>query len=251
MSDYPLVTLITVCLNSEKTIEETILSIRNQTYKNIEYIIIDGHSTDKTRSIINKYKKNIDIYISEKDAGLYYAFNKGIKLVNGKIFGFVNSDDILLPNAIETLVKYYNKYPKIDFIFGSVKKHWGILHGYRPWRIKWSWYFYSSHSTGFYIKTKAAKKIGPYNTKYKYCADLDYFYKAIVKYKLKGMGTKRSEIFGVFRRGGLSSRVSILSLISEKAKIRIDNQQNKILVLIIFIFDFLININKIIKQFIS
>ena len=153
MSDYPLVTLITVCLNSEKTIEETILSIRNQTYKNIEYVIIDGNSTDKTRSIINKYKKNIDIYISEKDAGLYYAFNKGIKLVNGKIFGFINSDDILLPNAIETLVKYYNKYPKIDFIFGSVKKHWGILHGYRPWRIKWSWYFYSSHSTGFYIRT--------------------------------------------------------------------------------------------------
>jgi glycosyltransferase involved in cell wall biosynthesis len=250
MSDYPLVTLITVCLNSEKTIEETILSIQNQTYKNIEYIIIDGRSTDKTRSIINRYKKNIDVYISEKDAGLYYAFNKGIKLVNGKIFGFVNSDDILLPNAIKTLVKYYNKYPKIDFIFGSVKKHWGILHGYRPWRIKWSWYFYSSHSTGFYIKTEAAKKIGPYNTKYKYCADLDYFYKAIVKYKLKGMGTKRSEIFGVFRRGGLSSRVNILSLISEKAKIRIDNQQNKILVSIIFIFDFLINIKKIIREFI-
>jgi len=250
MSNHPLITLITVCLNSEKTIEETILSIKNQTYKNIEYIIIDGGSKDGTKSIINKYKKNINKYISEKDDGLYYAFNKGIKLVSGEIFGFVNSDDILLPNAIETLVKYYNKYPKIDFIFGSVKKHWGILHGYRPWRIKWSWYFYSSHSTGFYIKTESAKKIGPYNTKYKYCADLDYFYKAIVKYKLKGIGTKRSEIFGVFRRGGLSSRVNILSLISEKAKIRIDNQQNKILVSIIFVFDFLINIKKIIKEFI-
>ncbi len=250
MPNHPLITLITVCLNSEKTIEETILSIINQTYKNIEYIIIDGGSKDGTKSIINKYKKNINKYISEKDDGLYYAFNKGIKLVNGEIFGFVNSDDILLPNAIETLVKYYNKYPKIDFIFGSVKKHWGILHGYRPWRIKWSWYFYSSHSTGFYIKTESAKKIGPYNTKYKYCADLDYFYKAIVKYKLKGIGTKRSEIFGVFRRGGLSSRVNILSLISEKAKIRIDNQQNKILVSIIFVFDFLINIKKIIKEFI-
>lgn len=251
MSELPLVSIITVCLNSEKTIEETILSVINQTYKNVEYIVIDGESEDRTKEIINKYKNNISKYISEKDEGLYYAFNKGIKLVNGKIFGYVNSDDILLPNAIETLVRYYNAYPNIDFIFGSVKKHWGILHGYRPWRISWSWFFYSSHSTGFFIKTSSAKQLGYYNTKYKYCSDLDYFYKAIVKYKLKGMGTKRSEIFGVFRRGGLSSRVSILSLISEKAKIRIDNQQNKILVLIIFIFDFLINIKKIIKEFIS
>ena len=251
MSNYPLITLITVCLNSEKTIEKTILSIKNQTYKNIEYIIIDGDSKDRTKSIINKYKRNINIYISERDAGLYSAFNKGIKLVNGKIFGFVNSDDVLMPDAIETLVKYYNRYPSVDFIFGSVKKHWGILHGYRPWRIKWSWYFYSSHSTGFYIKTKSAKEIGLYNTKYKYCADLDYFYRAIIKHKLKGMATKKNEIFGVFRRGGLSSRVNILSLISEKAKIRIDNKQNKILVLIIFIFDYLINIKKIIKQSIN
>jgi len=86
MPNHPLITLITVCLNSEKTIEETILSVKNQTYKNIEYIIIDGRSKDGTKSIINKYKKNINKYISEKDDGLYYAFNKGIKLVKGEIF---------------------------------------------------------------------------------------------------------------------------------------------------------------------
>ena len=118
-------------------------------------------------------------------------------------------------------------------------------------RIKWSRYFYSSHSTGFYIRTEAAKKLVPYNTKYKYCADLDYFYRAIVKYKLRGIATKKKEIFGVFRRGGLSSRVSILSLIFEKAKIRLDNRPNKIFFLIIFTCDFLINFRKIIKELIS
>jgi len=244
MSELPLVTIITVCLNSEKTIEETILSVINQTYKNIEYIIIDGDSKDRTKEIINKYKNNISKYISEKDEGLYYAFNKGIKLVNGKIFGYVNSDDILLPNAIDTLVRYYNDYPNIDFIFGSVKKHWGILHGYRPWRISWSWFFYSSHSTGFYIKTSSAKQVGYYNTKYKYCSDLDYFYRAIVKKKLKGIATKKNEIFGIFRSGGLSSQIDTLSLLFEKTRIRLDNKQNKILILVIFILSYLKNIKK-------
>ena len=185
--DKPLISIITVCLNSEKTIEETILSVLNQTYQNIEYIIIDGGSLDGTKKIIDKYKDKISYYISEKDEGLYFAFNKGINLVKGQMFGFVNSDDILLPGAIETLVKYYNKNNNIDFIFGSVKKHWGILHGYKPWKIKYSWGFYSSHSTGFFIKKEAAKIVGPYNTNYKLSADYDYFYRMIVKKKLKGI----------------------------------------------------------------
>ncbi len=244
----PLVTIITVCLNSEKSIEETIQSVIKQTYKNIEYIVIDGDSKDHTKEIINKYKNNISKYISEKDEGLYYAFNKGIKLVNGKIFGYVNSDDILLPNAIEILVKYYNNYPNIDFFFGSVKKHWGILHGYRPWRISWSWFFYSSHSTGFFIKTSSAKQLGYYNTKYKYCSDLDYFYRAIVKFKLKGIATRKNEIFGIFRRGGISSKTNIFDIICEKTLIRINNKQNKFLVFLLFVYECLINTKNLLKK---
>jgi glycosyltransferase involved in cell wall biosynthesis len=243
--DKPLISIITVCLNSEKTIEETILSVLNQTYENIEYIIIDGGSLDGTKKIIDKYKDKISYYISEKDEGLYFAFNKGINLVKGQMFGFVNSDDILLPGAIETLVKYYNKNNNIDFIFGSVKKHWGILHGYRPWKIKYSWGFYSSHSTGFFIKTLSANKIGYYNTKYKYSADYDYFYRAIVTHKLKGIATKKDEVFGIFRRGGFSSKVNFLAHLFEEMTIRIDNKQSKVFVLLLFIHKFIKNINKI------
>ena len=96
------------------------------------------------------------------------------------MIGFINSDDIYCENAFEILVKYYNQYPDTDFIFGSVKKHWGILHGYKPWKIRFSWGFYSSHSTGFFIKKNAADKVGPYNLKYKYSSDYDYFYRKIV-----------------------------------------------------------------------
>ena len=84
---------------------------------------------------------------------------------------------------------------KIDFIFGSVRKHWGILHGYKPEKIHYSWGFYSSHSTGFFVKRSSAKKIGKYNILYKYHADYDYFYRMIVKLKMRGIATKKHEMF--------------------------------------------------------
>ena len=105
----PLVSIITICRNSEKTILKTIESVINQTYKNIEYIVIDGLSEDNTISEINKYKSKISEIIIEKDDGIYDAFNKGLKKCSGDLIGFVNSDDILLPNAIEILVNYHNK----------------------------------------------------------------------------------------------------------------------------------------------
>jgi glycosyltransferase involved in cell wall biosynthesis len=245
MDKKPLISIITVCLNAEKTIEETILSVVNQSYPNIEYILIDGDSNDQTKNIIEKYQDKIHHYISKKDEGLYFAFNKGIDLVTGEMFGFVNADDILMPNAIDTLVKYYNSNLDIDFIFGSVKKHWGILHGYKPKKIYYSWGFYSSHSTGFFIKSTSAKQVGYYNTKYKYHADYDYFYRAIVTHKLKGLATKKSEVFGIFRRGGFSSKINFLSRLFEEITIRIDNKQNKFFILLLFIHKFIKNINKI------
>ena len=115
MNSNPLISIITVCYNSEKTISRTIESIINQTYKNIEYIIIDGKSDDKTLEIIDNYKNNISKIISEKDNGIYDAFNKGLNICNGDLIGFVNSDDILTPNALEILVKYYNKHTDKHF----------------------------------------------------------------------------------------------------------------------------------------
>ena len=245
LKKQPLISIITVCYNSENTIKKTIESIINQTYKNIEYIVIEGKSTDRTLEVINEYKDKISKITSEKDGGIYDAFNKGLKLYTGDVIGFVNSDDVLTPNAIEILVRYYNKYPKKDFFFGSVKKHWGVLHGFKPWKIFFSWGFYSSHSTGFYIKKEAATKVGFYNTKYKYSADYDYFYRMIVKYKLIGIGTKKNELFGIFARGGFSSKIKFFDHMTECTRIRLDNGQNKLMVLVTLIFKFIFNIKKL------
>jgi glycosyltransferase involved in cell wall biosynthesis len=242
--NYPLISIITVSFNSETTIERTIRSVLDQKYKNIEYIIIDGLSKDKTIEIIKKYDDKVK-YLSESDEGIYDAFNKGLKLYSGDYVGFVNSDDYLMPNAIDILVEYIKKYPDKDFFFGSVRKHWGILHGYRPWKISFSWGFYSSHSTGFFIKRDSAKKLGFYNLKYKYSSDYDYFYRMIVKEKFKGMGTKKDELFGVFSRGGYSSRINFFDHMVECTKIRLDNGQNKILVLISFILKFVSNLKRL------
>lgn len=241
----PLVSIITVCLNSEKTIERSIQSIINQSYKNIEFIIIDGSSSDKTLEIIDKYKEKISIKISEKDSGIYDAFNKGLNICNGDLIGFVNSDDYLMPDALKILVRYYQKYDDRDFFFGAVKKHWGTLYGYKPWKIFYTWGFYSSHSTGFFIKKEAAKIVGKYNVKYKYSADYDYFYRMIIKHKLKGIGTKKEEVFGIFSRGGYSSKINFFDHMCECTRIRIDNGQNKIIVLLSFIVKYLYNFKKI------
>ncbi len=239
----PVFTIITVTRNSEKHLEECIKSVLRQKFKNFEYIIIDGKSSDKTVKILKKYKKKINIIISEKDRGIYDAFNKGVNLSEGKFICIVNSDDVLTPNALIMINKYIKK-KNFDFIFGSVKKHWGILHGYRPNKIKYSWGFYSSHSTGFFISKKAALKVGKYNIKYKYHADYDYFYRMIVKKKLIGTSTKKNEITGIFRRGGYSSTIPFRKLFFEEIKIRYDNGQNVLLLLIIIIYKIIKNYNK-------
>ena len=241
----PLITIITAALNSEKYLEESILSLHNQKNENFEHIILDGGSTDKTIDIIKKYENKIDYWCSGKDKGIYDAFNNGMQLAKGDYIGFLNSDDYYSKNTLELLNDYIKNYPEKDFIFGAVKKHWGVLYGYKPYKIHWSWGFYSSHSTGFFIKKESAKKVGLYNLKYKYSSDYDFFFRMIVQKKLQGIGTKKNELFGTFRRGGYSSSIKFFDHFKEEICIRLDNGQNRLLVLIIFIYKYLKNISKI------
>ncbi len=243
----PLFSIITVVYNNEKFLEETIKSVLNQKFRNFEYIIIDGGSSDKTLDIIKRYDSQIDYWISEKDKGIYDAFNKGMSLAKGDFIGIVNSDDTYLDNALEIIARYINELnnKEIDFIFGSVKKHWGILYGYRPEKIYYSWGFYSSHSSGFFLRRSSAKKIGLYNINYKYHADYDYFYRMIVKKKMKGTSTKKDEITGNFRRGGYSSKIKFRKLFMEELKIRYNNGQSIILIIIIFMYKSIKNFKKI------
>ncbi len=243
----PLFSIITVVLNNEKFLEKTIQSVLKQKIKNFEYIIIDGGSSDNSVKIIKKYEKKISYWVSEKDNGLYDAFNKGMKLAKGNFIGIVNSDDVYTSSALSIISKYIKNNLSVDFIFGSVRKHWGVLSGYRPYKIKYSWGFYSSHSTGFFIKKESAKKVGLYNTIYKYHADYDYFYRMIVHNQMKGIASKKNEIVGIFRRGGFSSTIHFRKMLLEELKIRYNNKQNIFEIIIIAIYKFFKHFNKLIK----
>ena len=235
--NLPLVSIITVVLNNKKFLEQSINSVLNQRYKNHEHIIIDGKSTDGTVKILRKNNSKIDYWISQKDRGIYDAMNKGMKLSRGSLIVMLNSDDVFYKHALKIATSYFNRYKNIDFLFGSVIKY-KLLYGYRPWKIRWSFGFYSTHSIGFFIRKKSQKKVGYYNTKYKLSSDYDFFYRMIVKHKLKGMATKKNEIFGKFRRGGFSSKIPFIDYLNETIRIRLDNGQNILLVSTIFLLKY-------------
>ena len=239
------ISIITVTKNSEKFLQETIDSLSKQTHQNFEHIIVDGASTDKTLDIIKKNSHNITKWISEPDQGLYYAMNKGLRLCSGDIVGILNSDDIYYPDTLSIVNTYFLK-KKIDFLFGTVFKH-KLMYGFYPKKIHWTFGFYTTHSVGFFIKKISQDKIGPYNTKYKWSADYDNFYKMIVKHKMKGMATKKNEVLGNFRLGGLSSSIKYIDFLRENNQIRLDNGQNKIVVFIIFFLRLLRNFKRLFR----
>lgn len=121
MINYEKITVVTVCYNSAKDIESTLLSVIGQTYPNLEYIIIDGGSKDGTVDIINKYKEKINIYVSEPDKGVYDAMNKAIKLASGEWINFMNAGDTFFSSdAIEKFFLSTEINEGVDFLYGDV-----------------------------------------------------------------------------------------------------------------------------------
>ena len=117
--NQPLITVVTVVRNGEKTLEETILSVINQTYTNIEYIIVDGASTDGTLDIVRKYEDRIDYWISEPDKGIYDAMNKGIDLATGEWINFMNSGDFFVKKDVLEKVFTQRNWDGVDIIYGN------------------------------------------------------------------------------------------------------------------------------------
>ena len=115
------VSIITVSYNSASTIKDTIESVASQTYDNIEYIVVDGNSKDKTVDIVTSYSKVIDKVVSEPDKGIYDAMNKGVQLATGDIVGILNSDDFYeTTTVIEDIVKHFKNNKSSDIVFGDV-----------------------------------------------------------------------------------------------------------------------------------
>lgn len=172
---FPKISIITITYNSERTVEETIKSVISQDYPNFEYLIIDGESKDSTLDIVDKYRDKINFVISESDKGISDAFNKGIRYATGEIIGIINSDDLLLPNALQNLAEVYSlevdvysgnvlfwndlnditRISKPELNFGKLKLQYGVAHPSR------------------FIRKDAYERFGVYDIRFRYNMDAE------------------------------------------------------------------------------
>ena len=204
------ISIITVCFNSAKTIRDTIESVKSQGYKNIEYIIVDGKSKDNTLAIVNEYPEIVDIVISEKDAGIYDAMNKGIAAATGDVVGILNSDDFFADvNSVELIANQFIANTEIDGVYGDliyVKEQDTnkISRRYSSKRFskkKIRFGFMLPHPT-FYIKKVKYDEFGTYKLDYRVAADFEL----IARHITKGIRLARiPHILIKMREGGISS----------------------------------------------
>ena len=204
----PVVSIITACLNAENTLEQTIQSVIDQTYPNIEYIIIDGGSTDGTLNIIKKYDANIAKFISESDSGVYDGMNKGIVHSTGEVLCFLNSGDYLYNNEIvEKIVDTFSD-KNVFGVYGNVE----VLNDYKTTKLirgckvtpNKLLYRHICHQALF-VRRFLFDEIGMFSTSFKLASDHEFIVKSIKKYPDKFLYV--DEIISIYRDGGMSCKM--------------------------------------------
>lgn len=212
------ISIITVCYNSVETIERTIKSVIGQDYHDIEYIVIDGGSTDGTVEVIQKYEKHISYWVSEKDKGIYDAMNKGIKNATGEILAFLNSDDWYEENILDDIAHVFQK-EKIQVLCGGIFFHRNdiVVRRYvnkeaieKEIRFKMGYY----HSAMF-VKKSLFIRYGMFDTRYKIVADYDWLLRVYDGHENIAATNK---VFSNFSYGGISSRYEMLDLHLQERK---------------------------------
>lgn len=186
------ISIITVTYNSAATLEETILSVINQNYTNIEYIIVDGKSSDSTLNIIDKYKSRIAKFISEKDNGIYDALNKGIQMASGDVIGILHSDDFYTSNdVIQNIATRFEK-EKCDALYGDLlyvsKDNTNkIIRKWRAGELTANSFLFGwmpPHPT-FFVKKEVYEKHKAFNLDFKTSADYELMLRLLYKHKIK------------------------------------------------------------------
>lgn len=206
-AEQPKLSIITVCFNNKEGLKKTIESVKRQTFKDYEYIIVDGGSTDGTIELIKENESFIDHWVSEKDKGIYDAMNKGIRIAKGEYCYFLNSDDRIA--SVSTLEKIFKKAKKnIDILYGNLAV---IKNGKLKKVLKLSanvtfYSFYRTkvalHHQASFIKKELFEKYGYYSLDFKISADWAFFYETVIVHKAKIQYLNR--IFAVFLAGGVS-----------------------------------------------
>ena len=201
--------LVTVIYNAQDTIGQCIESVINQNYPDLEYIIVDGGSTDNTLQIIDQYRQHISILVSEPDKGIYDAMNKGISLATGQIIGMLNADDYFAGSDILQLVAHAFEQPHIDAVYGDldiINQHHKTI---RKWRsgpcTSTSFHrgFMPPHPT-FYCRRSLFDKFGCYSLDYGSAADYELMLRWMYLHKVKSYYLNK--VMVSMRAGGASSK---------------------------------------------
>lgn len=201
------VSIITVCFNAQDTIEETVKSAVSQTYTDIEYIVVDGASSDNTVSIIKQFQEKIGVFISEPDNGVYEAMNKGVSLATGDIVFFLNSGDVFFNNeVVKNVVEIFRK-KDANIVFGDVvvlDPETGFTK-VKSHQLADKVFFY--HDTichqAMFAKRSLFENYGAFDTRYRISADYEWLLR--VKYGHHAEAMYTSLIISIFRLGGISS----------------------------------------------
>jgi glycosyltransferase involved in cell wall biosynthesis len=212
------ISIITVTFNSAETIEKTIQSVISQSYKNLEYIIVDGKSTDETLAIIETYKSHITKIVSEKDNGLYDALNKGIALATGDIIGILHSDDFYTDtNVLQLYADTFSKN-KLDAVYSDLYyvdriNTAKIIRKWKSGSYKANSFLYGwmpPHPT-FFVKSDCYKKFGNFNLQFKSAADYELMLRFIHKNKIN---ITYLQYFTVKMRVGGKSNASVTNRVN-------------------------------------
>jgi glycosyltransferase involved in cell wall biosynthesis len=191
MTAQPLVSIITPSFNQARYIEATIQSVLTQDYSNIEYIIVDGGSTDETVEIIKKHEGRIAWWVSEKDKGQTDAINKGFARANGQILAWLNSDDTYEPGAISAAVKYLQEHPEVGMVYGDCNfiNETGHVIGkfgsaQTDYRLLRQGYAHIPQQTMF-LRADLWKQVGPLDPSFYFAMDYDLWTRLAARTQLK------------------------------------------------------------------
>jgi hypothetical protein len=229
----PTISIITATLNVAEKIERLIESLRKQSYKDFQWVIVDGESTDSTLAILSKIK-DLNLLISSKsDFGIYDALNRGIKLSSGQYYVVIGADDYFYENAIEIMIRELSSSSYLDVLVGQVRRGNGIIKiKYGQKYLYGAGAFVASHSVGCVFNKSLHDKYGFYSNKYPILADT-FFIKNIfgtnsLRYKYT------NDVFGVFSDTGISHK-NLLGVNCEFLQIQLITEKLKFLQLMIFI----------------